>query len=772
MALKKVDFKQVLLEKGERIGLYAGLGVMALMAVLYGARSGMSEGPQAKVDTLEKLRKEAQMAYDSSQPDDGLDRLPPELNVVAVKPVNPELYPAKWAFFQSLSTEDRKWRQPAVLGPDEFQVDLVRGEVQIYIVSEDAGKNRKIGILKTKTISELTEEQKKQRDKFAKDLPGKLQSAVKPRRVRQPVTLPTVPGVPGAQGVPGAPGGVPAPGIGRPGTSDTPGGGQFPGLPGMQGMNRLAAQEHELKMVPVEKFAEENGILAQTAFPVRVLQVSAAFPYRAQLEEFRKALRFNSVEELFTDRAATPEFTGYSVQRRVFKPDGTMAQDWTDFDDQTPMRYLLARINPETQIEPEDPVLEADGMIVEPNRVVVPRPKLYGPPREYKWPEPKLEGLERAKDEIEKALKDSNAVAVSKQGPKSRFEEGVDLFELGRSGKNPSGSGDAVMPGRGNPLAGAGKTPTPAGRQGTSDSPDAHKTAVIPEKILVRFLDVTVLPGYSYEYRIKIRMANPNYDQPERAISNRLTKDKEIETGDWIDVKWKKDGQDVSRFRVSDELLYYVMQDDAQGGDGASKKVTTNKDQAVVQVQRWLETVRTKPEQQSNELPVGDWSILKERVVHRGEYVGKWEEVEVPAWIISQARYGLAVQPTEQKTQQRGTRTSVRDVQHKGIPVDFATDPVTGARPLVVDFEGGERTITLDGKPKKVHGPVEMLIYTADGKLALHHGPRDSTDPERQKRFQEWEQWLNQVKNQGDNPNQGGPNDLFSPRKPKSSGGG
>ena len=770
MALKKVDFKQVLLEKGERIGLYAGLGVMALMVVLYGARSAMSDGPQKKVDTLESLRMQAQTAFDQSQPDDGLDQLPPELNVVAVKAVNPELYPAKWAFFQSLSTEDRKWRQPAVLGPDEFQVDLVRGEVQIYILSEDARKNLAIGVLKTKTISELTEEQKKERDRFTKDLPGKVQSAAKPRRIRQQIALPAMPGVPGAQGIaqaPGFPGGaVPPPAIGRPGTSGTPDA-RVGGPLGLQGMNRLAGQEHELKMVPVEKMGEENGILAQTAYPIRVLQVSAAFPYRLQLEEFRKALRFNSVDDLFTDQAATPEFTGYSIQRRVFKPDGTMAQDWMDFDDQTPMKYLRIRI-PEP--EPEDPVLDADGLIVRPNRLVMPRPKLYGPPREYKWPEPKLEGLERAKDEIEKALKDSNAVTMTKQG-KSRFED-IDPFDDGQSTKN-QGGGDSVIPGRTNVLPpGGGKVSGQVGRPLPGDSPDAHKAAVYPEKILIRFLDVTVQPGYSYEYRIKIRMANPNYDRPERAISNRLTKEKEIETGDWIDVKWKKDGRDMSRFHVSDELLYYVVQGEAQGGDGASKKMTTNKDQAVVQVQRWLETVRTKPEQQSNELPVGDWSVLKDRVVHRGEYVGEWKEVEVPAWIISQARYGLAVQPEEEKKQFRGAKQVVRNISHKGIPVDFATDPVTGARALVVDFEGGERTITMDGKPKKIHGPVEMLIYTADGKLVLRNGQHDTADTERQKRFQEWEQWINQVKNQADNPNPGGPNDLFSRPKPKSSGGG
>ncbi len=775
MALKKVDFKQILLDKGERIGLFAGLGVMGLLVVGFGLGSALSEGPQKKVSNLEGLRKQAQTAYDQSQPDDGLDKLPPDLNVEALKPINPELYAAKWAFFQSLSTEDRKWRQPAVLGPDEFQVDLVRGEVQIYIINEDAKKNLTIGVLKTKTVSDLTADQRKEREEFNKKFPGVAQKLAR-RRPRQPVVLPTVPGAPGFPGaqsrIPGAPGALPAPGAGRPGDSRT--GFQSPGLLGLQGVNRAATQEQELKMVPLDKMSEENGTLAQTSYPIRVIQISAAFPYRAQLEEFRKALRFNSVDDLFYDReGATPEFTGYSIQRRVYDPNGKAVGDWVDLDYETPLKQLRIRTR---EIEPEDPVLEADGMIVRPNRLVMPRPRLFGPPREYKWPEARLAGLERTKDEMEKALKE-NAPPPPKV--KSRLE-GIDLFDEGQTTQQGPG-GEAMTPeGRQGrfPIAppAGGKAPGPGvgRRELPGEGPGTvQKPAVFPEKILVRFLDVTVQPGYSYEYRIKIRMANPNYDHPERAVSNRLTKDKEIE-GNWIPVKWTRNGQEQTRFHVSDELLYYAMQNEAQGAEGGSKKpATANKDQAVVQIHRWLENVRTKPGEQSNELPVGDWSILKERVVHRGEYVGKWADVEVPAWLISEDRYGLAVHPDEQKKVRRGNRLVMRYSKHKTIPLDFATDPVYGGKALVVDFEGGERTITMDGKPKKINGPVEMLIYTADGKLVVHNSQRDTADSERQKRFQEWDQWLTAVKNQADNPTHGGPGDLFTPRsKGKAPGGG
>jgi hypothetical protein len=778
MALKKVDFKQILLEKGERIALFAGLGVMALMVVGFGVGSVASDGPQTKVNNLESLRKQAQMAYDQSQPDEGLDKLPPELNVVALKPVNPELYPAKWAFFQPLSSEDRKWRQPAVLGPDEFQVDLVRGAVQIYIITEDANKNLRIGVLKTKTVSELTAEKKKELDKFNKDFPGMVKNLTK-KRTRQQFALPTLPpgaqGIPGVPGaIPGAPGGFPAPGIGRPGDSGSRP--EAPGLAGLQGVNRAATQEQELKMVPVEKLSEENGTPAHTTYPIRVIQISAAFPYRAQLEEFRKALRLNSVDDLFYERAATPEFTGYSIQRRVIDPSGKVVQDWLDFDYETPMKQLRMRINPGTDLDPEDPVLEQDGIIWRTEngipRLTLPRPKLYGPPREYKWPEARLAGLERTKDEMDKAIKEN---APQPPKVKSRFD--IDPFDDGQSAREPGSEGGMTSEG-GRPGGRFPIAPPPGGRApvpGSNPRPmapgqgfeNAQKPAVFPEHILVRFLDITVQPGYSYEYRIKIRMANPNYQQTERAVSNRLTTEKEIEGG-WIPVEWTQNGQKMSRFHVSDELVYYAMQDEGQGGDNGSKKAKTNKEQAVVQVHRWLENVRTKPEQQSNELPVGDWSIFKERVVHRGEYIGAWHEVEIPGWLTSEDRYGLAIHPDEQKAARtKSGRNTFRYSKHKGIPVDFATDPVYGPKALVVDFEGGEQTINLEGKPKKFNGPVEMLIYTADGKLVVRNGQRDTSDPERQKRFQEWDQWLTQVKNQADNP-KGGPNDVFS--RPKGRG--
>src|SRR5438067_13193903 len=64
---------------------------------------------------------------------------------------------------------------------------------------------------------------------------------------------------------------------------------------------------------------------------------------------------------------------------------------------------------------------------------------------------------------------------------------------------------------------------------------EAESELLIPEKALVRFMDVTVKPGFAYEYRIKVRMANPNYDKKNLAYS-RLAKEKEIVASEWTPV--------------------------------------------------------------------------------------------------------------------------------------------------------------------------------------------------------------------------------------------
>ncbi|MCS7045206.1 MAG: hypothetical protein NZO58_02500 [Gemmataceae bacterium] len=72
--------------------------------------------------------------------------------------------------------------------------------------------------------------------------------------------------------------------------------------------------------------------------PVRMLVYTGLFPMRDQLEEFRKALRYVSVDELLTHRSELPQPTGIEVMRVEILPNGQPATDWqplVKFDDKT-----------------------------------------------------------------------------------------------------------------------------------------------------------------------------------------------------------------------------------------------------------------------------------------------------------------------------------------------------------------------------------------------------------------------------------------------------
>jgi hypothetical protein len=49
----------------------------------------------------------------------------------------------------------------------------------------------------------------------------------------------------------------------------------------------------------------------------------------------------------------------------------------------------------------------------------------------------------------------------------------------------------------------------------------------IPDYCLLRVIDVTVQPGKVYQYRLRVRMANPNYGRKDVAAPE-LARDREL----------------------------------------------------------------------------------------------------------------------------------------------------------------------------------------------------------------------------------------------------
>ncbi|HEV3203231.1 MAG TPA: hypothetical protein VGY77_02555, partial [Gemmataceae bacterium] len=339
MGLKNIDFKQLLLQKGERFALVVCVGIMGLLLVIYGLSSVLSAGPQKNVDEITKLRASADSSWKSSQPTEGLESLPDDLKGVEYKKVDADLYACTQLYFQLLEREDKKWRIPLVLAPDEFQVGLLRTALQSYILQKDPNGKIVAMVLKEKAAADKMSEQaqKNRREAFKKvdGLLGSIQKKLKsnPRTIVPPLPPGGGEGGMGAAGPGGREGGI---GLG------------LPGGPGDRGQS-AAIKEMDLKPVPVDKL--EGEILAEAYTPIRMVEVIGMFPYKAQLEEFRKALRMNTVEELFHEQASTPEFTGFNIQRRVYTLDGKpVREEWEDLDFETPFKIIRAKAK---ELEPE-----------------------------------------------------------------------------------------------------------------------------------------------------------------------------------------------------------------------------------------------------------------------------------------------------------------------------------------------------------------------------------------------------------------------------------
>jgi hypothetical protein len=223
---------------------------------------------------------------------------------------------------------------------------------------------------------------------------------------------------------------------------------------------------------------------------------------------------------------------------------------------------------------------------------------------------------------------------------------------------------------------------------------------------------------------------------------------KEIPTPaeEWTLVTTRVHGQEIPlRVAVKDEMYYYAVDEAPSGGIHHGTP-----DSVAVQVHRWLDSVLVDPKNKESLVPVGDWSILERSLAHRGEYVGRVQEAAVPIWDPAKEGYAFAKHPDDEV---RKENNRMARLEHQGVPVDYATDPLTPEPdrvpgPIVVDFEGGKHAVALgDGaKPIVEDAPVEMLVLSPDGRLLVHNNKIDTADPERQARYEKWKAWEDHVR--------------------------
>ncbi len=445
--------------------------------------------------------------------------------------------------------------------------------------------------------------------------------------------------------------------------------------------------------------------------------VTGAFPYKQELEQFRAALRFKSVDDMLAsnDVKGGAEFAGLSVQRRQARPGEALdKKEWTDLPVEAAMKaIMILAIEPDKS--EQDQKLESYRIIPEHNRTVMRRPKLddrlHKDEKFARYPEELPDSIQESLKTMEEATKGQ---APKLQKKKSRF----DAKEYPAYGDDESSTENPNEP---------------SGTQPKAELRNEQETTR-PEKILVRFYDTTVQPGMVYQYRVAVRMANPCF-KSDRAVSKNITQDKEIR-GAWAELP--------NLVRIPDELMFYAVDEKRSEGGFAYN------DKLPVQIHHWLERVQVDPNNRSPSATpyAGDWAILDRDWIRRGEFVGGVKEVEVPIWWPTLKKYLFAVNADDiGKKRAAGTRF----IRSRGVPVDFNTQS------LLVDFEGGKRNYQVGAAKVLDEGPIEALVLTQDGKLLVHSSKTDTENKERADRYKEWKDTQEKVKSEADNKGGGRP---------------
>ena len=739
--MKNVDFKQFFVQKGEKVGLWICVGVMALLVVLMikDVVAGPSAG--ANAEKLTTLSKSGKQKIDTASPDANLGNLDPQIKEAASPTQVPQglfAFSPYRQFFDAGATEDRKWRLPSVLAADDFRTDFLYSNVPSFTLLK-SGDGIQVGVLVSSNTQQTSTENKKEMDN------RKKKSGRASQLQQLQLQLQQMQGMMGRGGM----GGMGAPPMGGMAAMGGPGGaGSNPmmggggpggrgGAPMMGGMNsmmnkmqgagtqdrmRMFGQgtsamtgDQNLKIVFKPEDQIGNDELAEEIIPYRMVIVSGAFPYKSELEQFKSALRFKSVDTMLADTAVQggAEFAGLSVQRREARPSEALdKKEWHDLPVEAAMKaIMILAIEPDKS--EQDQKLESYRIIPEHNRTVMRRPKLdENLHKDAKYPEELPDSINDSLKAMEEATKGQ---APKLQKKKSRF----DAKEYNAYGEDESSSTDPNQSPTANP-------PT--------NKLENEQDTTRPEKILVRFYDTTVQPGMVYQYRVAVRMANPCY-KSDRAVSKNITQDKEIR-GAWAELP--------NPVRIPDELMFYAVDEKRSEGGFAYN------DKLPVQIHHWLERVQVDPNNRSPSATpyAGDWAILERDWIRRGEFIGGVKEVEVPIWWPTLKKYLFAVNADDiGKKRAAGTRFT----RSKGVPVDFNTQS------LLVDFEGGKRNYQVGAGKVLDEGPIEALVLTQDGKLLVRNSKTDTENKERADRYKEWKDTQEKVKNEADNKGGGRP---------------
>jgi hypothetical protein len=613
-----VDFKKILLEKGERIGLGVAVGFMALLLIL-GAWSGL--GKQSPLGQLKSKTKSLNDKMASSRFDPVKYPKPEGAKMTKGDDLDPKATKVE-DWFGRQSPENTKKRNPPILALKAYQVQYLR--VPVRVIEKD---DKQVQVIAAK-----------------------------------------------------------------------------------------GAQPNVMEPAFAEKIR-----------PTRMVVISATFPYKEQLDLYRLALRAAKPEDL----KQFPQFLGLVVYRRTTLPDGKVKMwkfegdkdtEWETIIGQDPTKEPLPAFHGLLSVAPaiqEDDAKQREYLMP---GLAMPRPALTSAAvyPALKMPKP---------GKGEPAIPDGTEPKPAPEQPAPGGMEGdqvvsANLDDLPEDYKTwLAGSGVNIF----DPFT------TPFHKKGKEvvETTGRFKHDVA----LCRFIDIDVLPGHTYDYAIVIRAANPNHGKFEEVAAEAFAKPAELLSPynyvPRVEIPW-----DVNLY-VADELAMdrlYNKESAMVGGElgRAGVEGTEEQRRVAVQIHAWVDKVRSQP--LSPIFDLGEWVVDERLLVHRGEFIGKRIQVDVPKWDPASRRYFLALHVAKEK----GEKVK-RNKNDKGMLVDFAVKTQPRLPPaLLVDFTGGQlrdMAVGFSPPPAKVkvlpndESAAEILILTPEGKLDVRNGVTD-TDPQ------------------------------------------
>jgi hypothetical protein len=747
MALKGIDWKQFLIANGEKLGLgiFSALGLILLaLGLVY---SQTAESPDAKKAALAKINKDVDGRFVSAEPADA-DKPSKERAKLAYA----EFKPIPASGYQT----DPYFTDEAVASPKRQQPKILQ-------VSPDA--KAAVALLALKTLIVDGDDKRGTRILVLKDYKGGAMAAKG-----------GVPGFPGA-----TEGGTGVPAIGAPGMVAGAGVmGKGPAAPiGNADLLKNIAKRaagtvkrntgklgkakddprpiYNAEMVTEQEFEAKGYQPAIDVKAVRVAEIAATFPLKQQMEEYSTRLR------LLEGQYELPYFSGVEVERREKLPDGK----WSEYKGVDVRKdYDMYRNLSFNQFETDDDrwldlvqiQMSLAGKPVSP--VYWKRPKAV-----FDGMYPNLEeGLAKVQDRLKQA-ETSKTLQEQRKKRKSLLDRNEDDDQPGAmTGMAPGGMpgfpggspamapGAGGFPGGGPGMGlrpGVGAMPGMGGIPGAGGGPaSAMADLPPPDDCIIRVMDFTVESGKTYQYRMRVKLRNPNYMRSDVAQES-YAKEEELrpDPESWREIP-----------PVTSPLEQFMYAAIPAINEGLLPEADRNK--GFLEIHHWVEKTTVG----GGDVDVGEWVVVARHKVSRGDFIGRDTIVQgVPTW--NRSIHGsdfLHDQSTQAGAKATGEPSvMVNLVARRGTnPVQFILADVEGPYFLHerVERKDGRTSTTRIEDPKRPalnskQDPdtwSESMILTTDGRLLGRNSAMTEVDPDRKERLKSYDARVSQVKKEID----------------------